>query len=84
LLGLGSNAPPRSAQRLAILFAVGAAAYIQLKEPLFYHHDWLFSIFKFIADAVTLAVGGLIIARWFMPRAATAADPAPAGSTSDL
>lgn len=78
LLGL-NGARPGTAERAAVLFAIAAAAYIHLKEPLFFHHDWPTFIFSFIADAVTLGAAGLIIARWFLPRAAVAtpaaADP---------
>ena len=50
----------------AVLIAVAAAAYIHLGEPIFYHHDWGHFIYLFVADALTLAAAGIIVA-WFMP-----------------
>ena len=75
------------AQRLAICFAVGTAAYAQLKEPIFFHHDWWTFIYQFIVDAITLAVGGLILARWFLPRGEireVSMSEAKPGTTSEL
>jgi hypothetical protein len=69
LAGLGVNADgSAAAQRLAICFAVAAAAYIHFKEPIFFHHGWWTFIYQFIVDTLTLAVGGVVIARWFLPR----------------
>lgn len=60
--------------RLVLIFAIAASALFHLKEPLFYHHDWSHFIYTFIADAIMLAVGGLIIARWFLGGIRTAAN----------
>jgi hypothetical protein len=77
-LGLSGFRSDRSldAQKLVLAFAVAAALYIQLKDPIFFHHGWWHFIYKFLADAVTLGVGGLIVARWFLPRASAASPPA--------
>ena len=79
LLGMGERVPELASRgRVAVFFAVAAAAYIHLGEPIFLHHDWGHFIYLFVADAVTLAAAGFIVA-WFLPgpRAVAPAD-APA------
>jgi hypothetical protein len=68
-----------SRARVVVGLVLMASAYIHLKMPIFYHHDWGHAIYAFIADAVTLGIGGLIIARFFLPRHSAAA-PAEAPS----
>lgn len=55
-----------SRARLVVVFSVAASAYMHLGGPIWYHHDWGHFIYVFIADAVTFAAAGLIIARWFL------------------
>lgn len=55
-----------SRAKLVVIFSIAASAFIHLGEPVWYHHDWQHFIYLFIADAVTLGAGGLIIARWFL------------------
>ena len=55
-----------SRAKLVITFSVAAAAFIHLGEPIWYHHDWGHFIYLFVADALMLSAGGLIIARWFL------------------
>lgn len=82
LLGLDRYVHDFAARgRIVVLFAVAASAYIHLGEPVFLHHDWLHFVYLFIADAAVLAAGGLIIARWFLPRDARGA---PADAPSDV
>ena len=76
LLGMGQRVPDLASRgRVAVLIAVASAAYIHLGEPIFLHHDWGHFIYLFVADALTLAAAGIIVA-WFMPgpRAAAPAD----------
>lgn len=74
LIGLDGRVPDfGSRARLVILFSIAASAYLNLGEPIWYHHDWGHFIYRFIVDALTLAAGGLIIARWFLPHAKAAA-----------
>ncbi len=61
-----------SRARVAILIVIAATTYTQLGEPIYWHHDWPHFIYLFIADSVTLGVGGLIVA-WFLPRSRQAA-----------
>jgi hypothetical protein len=81
LIGIDRRVPDfESRARLVVLFALAASAYMHLGEPIWYHHNWGHFIYLFIADAVTLAAGGLIIARWFLPRTKAA----PAGAPTDV
>jgi hypothetical protein len=60
---------------VAVLVAVAAAGYTHLGEPIYLHHDWGHFIYLFVADGLTLAAAGIIVA-WFLPgvRAAAPAD----------
>lgn len=75
-----------SRARIVVLFSIAANMLAYLGEPIWYRHDWTYAIYQFIAQTVMLAVGGLIIARWFLPvgaampegtSATPAAPPAP-------
>jgi hypothetical protein len=68
---LGSRA------RVAVLLTLAGVAFSHLSEPIYYHHDWPYFIYVFVADALMLAAAGLIIA-WFLPRAPVAMVPAEA------
>jgi hypothetical protein len=63
-----------SRARIVVLFSVAANALAYLGEPIWYRHDWTYAIYQFVAQTVMLAVGGLIIARWFLPVSATVPD----------
>lgn len=60
-----------------VAFVVAVSAYANFRLPVWYHHDWASAFYFFLADAVTLAVGGLIVARWFLPHARGAPAEAP-------
>ena len=73
LIGIDRRVPDfNSRARMVAIFAVAASAYMHLKEPLFYHHDWPHFIYTFLADAITLTAGGVILARWFLPKGVSA------------
>lgn len=57
-------------QRAAILtlFVLGASVFMHLGSPIWWHQSWLFHGYAFFADAVIYITGGLIIARFFLPR----------------
>lgn len=81
LIGIDRRVPDfTSRARLVAIFSVAASAYMHLGEPIWYHHDWRHFIYLFVADAAALAAAGLIIARWFLPRAVQA----PAGAPTDV
>ncbi len=68
LLGIGDRVTDFSSRaKVVVLFSVAATAFMQLSEPIYYHHDWPHFIYLFIADTLALSVAGLIIARWFLP-----------------
>jgi general stress protein CsbA len=63
--------------RLLLLGAIGAAVFIHLREPIWFHHDWTYAIYVLIADVVSLTIGGLIILK-LLPRQAMSAAGASA------
>ena len=56
-------------QRLAIvaLFGIAASFFMHLGNPIWWHEDWTYHIYVFIADAISFIAGGAIIAKWFLP-----------------
>lgn len=58
--------------RVAVLFALAPTLYLDLGQPIFNHYGWRYFIYLFISNFVGLAVAGLVIARWFLPRATAA------------
>jgi hypothetical protein len=59
-----------SRARIVVLFSIAASALSNLSNPIWWHHDWSYWTYHFIAEAVMLSVAGLVIARWFLPVAA--------------
>ncbi|WP_165323342.1 hypothetical protein [Rhizorhabdus phycosphaerae] len=57
-----------SRARIAIGFALAAALYIDIGQPVFNHYGYGYWIYMFFSDFIGLSVAGLIIARWFLPR----------------
>ncbi len=55
---------------IVIGFALAATTLNVLGDPIFMHQDWRYAIFSFVGDVLILCVGGLILARWFLPKAA--------------
>jgi hypothetical protein len=71
LLTIGARVPDfPSRARVVVLFSLAAAAYMHLGEPIWYHHDVANFVYLFIGDAAAMIAGGLVIARWFLPRMA--------------
>ena len=62
--------------RLLVLGVVGAAIFMRLGEPIWYHQDWGHSIYLFIADSVAMIVAGLVILK-LLPRQGAAAASTP-------
>lgn len=81
LIGIDRRVPDfGSRARLAVLFAVAASALAHLKYPIYFHHDWPQYIYRFIADAMILSAGALVIARWFLGKS----DAAPATQAAEF
>jgi hypothetical protein len=71
LMGIDRRIPDYvSRSKTVIMFALAASAFIHLGNPIWYHHDWTYAIYRFFADAIMLTVAGMILARWFLPVAA--------------
>jgi hypothetical protein len=68
LVGYGLNAVggdfARQA-RVVLWFAIGASVFMHLGDPIWYGAGWRRPLFEFVADAVMLIAGGLVLARWF-------------------
>jgi hypothetical protein len=86
LYGLSRHAAAFADQvKLLVLGVIGAAAFMRLGEPVWYHHDWGYAIYMFLADSISLIAAGIVILK-LLPRDVAAAPAAttPAGSTSEL
>jgi hypothetical protein len=59
-----------SRAKVAILFALAATFYLDLGQPVFNHYGWGYFIYLFLGDFIGLAVAGLVVCRWFLPRGA--------------
>ncbi len=72
----------KSRATVVIGFSVAASVLNVLGNPIWLHHDWDYAIFTFIGDVLILCIGGLVLARWFMPvRTELAAPAAPVVET---
>ena len=81
LIGIDRRVPDLGSRaRVAILIAVAAAAFAHLGKPIYWHHDWAHAFYLFIADALALAIGGLVVA-WFLPKSKM---DAPADAPRDV
>ena len=58
-----------STARLVVLFSLGFCVWEYLATPVFNHFGWRYWIYAFTAESVSLILAGLVIARWFLPRA---------------
>jgi hypothetical protein len=68
--------------RLLVLGVVGAAAFMRLGAPIWYHHDWGHALYMFVADTVSLVVAGLIILKLLRAASSTRSAGAMDGGTS--
>ena len=66
LIGIDGRVPDfASRARVVAIVAVAAAAFAHLGVPLYFPQGWTYYAYLFIADAVALAAGGIIVA-WFL------------------
>ena len=55
--------------QIVVLATVATVLYFTLGQPMFsYYLPWGYYVYSAIAELVGLIVGGLIVARWFLPR----------------
>jgi hypothetical protein len=73
-LGILSRYVPAFGERvrLLVLGVLGAMIWVHLGRPIWFHHDWGFAIYSFVADSVSLVVAGIIILK-LLPSPASAA-----------
>jgi hypothetical protein len=59
--------------RLVILFATAATLYFTLSQPVFnFSLPWPYFIYMALSQLLGMVAGGLVLVRWFMPKAAVA------------
>ena len=81
LLGIASSVTDFAVRaRVVILFSLAGTIFIHLGEPIWYHHDWRHFIYLMVGDTAMLVGGGLVIARWFLPRPSAAHAPVTVGA----
>jgi len=66
-----------STATLVVLFSLGFTIWTYLAHPIFNHQGWGYWVYAFIAQTTALILAGLVIARWFLPPARTAAEAPP-------
>lgn len=59
--------------RIVILFATAATLYFTVSQPVFnYSLPWTYFIYMALSQLIGMVAGGLVLVRWFMPRAVAA------------
>jgi hypothetical protein len=66
--------------RLLVLGTIGAAVFMRLGEPLWFHQDWSNAVYLFVADSISLIVAGLVILK-LLPKHGLATEAAASGET---
>jgi hypothetical protein len=66
--------------RVVLWFGLGAAVFMHLGDPIWYGFAWRQTLFEFVADAVMMIAGGLVLARWFTSTPAASAAPTMAAT----
>lgn len=56
-----------SRARLVIGMALVAVVFIDLSEPIWFHHDWRNALYVAAVNFISLCAAGCILARWFVP-----------------
>ncbi len=69
LTGLGMASFAARARVVCGMAAI-AVVYIHIADPIWYHADWRNPLYKTVCDFIILSAGGLVMARWFVRRAA--------------
>ena len=58
--------------KLLVLGVLGATIFIRLGAPIWYHQDWTWAIYSFVADSISLIAAGVVILK-LLPRHVAAA-----------
>ena len=69
--------------RLVVLISLAFTTWEYLASPIFNHFGWGFWIYSFVVQSVSWILAGLVVARWFLPRAAAAPAPAAAEAPTE-
>ncbi|MGL4542520.1 MAG: hypothetical protein ACRCUI_08440, partial [Polymorphobacter sp.] len=56
-----------SRARLVVGIALVAVVFIDLSEPIWFHHDWRNALYVGAVNFISLGAAGLLLARWFVP-----------------
>lgn len=59
--------------RALLWFVFAATVFMHLGDPIWYGFAWRAHLIEFVADAVMLLAGGLVLARWFTSERTAAA-----------
>lgn len=62
--------------RLVVLISLAFTTWEMLASPIFNHFGWRYWVYAFVAESVAWILAGLVVARWFLPKAAAAEAPA--------
>lgn len=55
--------------QLVVLFSFGTTIWTILAQPVFNNYGWTYWIYFFVTESLAFVAAGLIIARWFVPKA---------------
>jgi len=66
--------------KLLGIAVLASTIYMHLGDPIWFHFDWAYAIYGFIADSISLGAAGFIILK-LLPRAGSAAAAEPPVST---
>ncbi|HWI85487.1 MAG TPA: hypothetical protein VNT42_04080 [Sphingomonas sp.] len=66
---------PDLASRLRVALGLSGAATLMIttSDPIWMHGDWRFGLYALVADLAMLSASSIVITRWFLPRATSAA-----------
>ncbi len=57
--------------KIVVLIALAITLYVHIGQPIFNHYGYRYFVYSFLADFLGFAAAGVVIARWFGPRAVT-------------
>jgi len=51
----------REQMKLMVLAALAATLFMRLRDPIWYHHDWVHAVYLFVGDSISLIAAGFAI-----------------------
>ena len=70
--------------KIAGVAIIAAAVFMRLGEPIWYHYDWPWAVYNFIADSVSLGAAALIILKMLPKRVVVSEVGEQVGASSEL